>query len=133
MIQASLYGRAIRIKQIATKTGKSMTVASCAVSLECRGSDEPETEWIGLCAFGKQAEALAALPDNSMLSAIGKLQVNKYTAANGEERRGLQMIVDQIVTARSVRPGGKAGHKPGPMEYAQAGGAAGDFNDEIPF
>jgi len=117
-----------------------MTVASCAVNLECRGSDEPETEWIGLCAFGKQAEALAALPDNSMISAIGRIQINKWTGANGEERRGLQMIVDQIVTAKSVRPGGgrkkaagKADHKPGPTEYAVAGGAAGDFNDEVPF
>lgn len=44
-------------------SNKSMTVASCAVNLECRGSDELETGWIGLCAFGKQAEALAALPD----------------------------------------------------------------------
>ena len=62
MIQASIFGRALCIKSIATKTGKPMTVASCAVNLECRGSEEPETEWIGLVCFGKHAEHLEALP-----------------------------------------------------------------------
>jgi single-strand DNA-binding protein len=140
MIMASIYGRCIRIKAIQTKSGKPMAVGTVAVNLECRGSDEPETEWIGLVCFGKHAEHLETLPDGTMVSAMGRIQINKFTDKESNERRSLQLIADHIITAKSTRPNAgrkKADNQPataGPMEYYARGGAEDrePLNDEVP-
>lgn len=62
--QIAAYGRLVADpRAIGTKSGKQMTAARLAVSVECRERDasEPgeETLWLGILAFGRAADDLA--------------------------------------------------------------------------
>ena len=51
-MQAAIHGRLGQDpKEITTKTGTKMAVASIAVTMDTR-NEEQETEWFGLVAFG---------------------------------------------------------------------------------
>jgi single stranded DNA-binding protein len=120
-------------REIQTSTGKPMAVASVAVSLTDRQGEE-STEWLGVVAFGKQAELLLRHKKGDLASIAGRVQRNKYTA-NGEQRSELQVIVDSIVSARTARPGGGKRTRKGQSGSPQPAPAGDDvpFDDEIPF
>ena len=40
-------------------------------------------------------------------SVAGNMQVSQWTGQNGETRQGWQVIADSVISARTVRPGGK--------------------------
>jgi len=103
---ASIYGRTIRIKPIQTKSGKPMTVCSLAVTLSISKSQEQHTEWINIVSFGDVAENLAKLEDGVFISAFGRMQINLWTNQEGSEKKSLQLIADNILSAKTSRPGG---------------------------
>ena len=39
------------------------------------------------------------------------MQMSQWTGQNGETRQGWQVIADSVISARSVRPGGKKGQQ----------------------
>jgi single-stranded DNA-binding protein len=98
------------------------------------------TFWLGVIAFGKQADALAkhVKGDLSVWPAICRSTSGRagwrYTA-------GYQVVADSVISARTVRPGGKAGQQgqatdalrraqqPSRDEYDQRP----PFDDETPF
>jgi len=125
MMQVAMYGRlGGDPRTIDTTSGKAMTVASMAVDIGERDTEDPEPEWLGVVAFGKHAETLAKHGKGECISVSGRVQRNRYRDRNGEERVQLQVIADAIVSARTARPGGgkkKAAAKAEP-----------DFDDEIP-
>lgn len=106
--QAAVHGRlGQEPKEIVTKTGTAMAVASIAVTVDSRGEEqEQETEWLGLVAFGTMAESLLKHKRGDMVSAGGRVQINTWTTGNGEQRRQFQIVADSLVSARTVRPGG---------------------------
>lgn len=59
--QISAYGRLVADPQTrTTNNGTSMAMARMAVALPCNAADNGEaTFWLGVIAFGKQADALA--------------------------------------------------------------------------
>ena len=59
--QISAYGRLVADPQTrTTNSGTSMAMARLAVALPCNAADNGEaTFWLGIIAFGKQADALA--------------------------------------------------------------------------
>jgi single-strand DNA-binding protein len=142
MIQASIYGRLGRDPQTRqTKNGSNMVTASIAVDATPGNHDgDQETIWFQVLAFGKVGDTLARHQKGDLVSMSGRITQSRWTSQAGEEKTGMTIIADTVISAKSVRPGGgrkkadaKAGHKPGPTEYATNGGAAGDFNDDIPF
>lgn len=104
MMHSAAYGRLGQDpREIETRSGKMMTVASLAVDI---GDEEGGPEWLGLVAFGTVAEQLSRHGKGDCLSASGRLQRNRYTTRAGEERCQLQIVCDSVVSARTVRPGG---------------------------
>ena len=91
--------------------------------------------------FWRSADALARHSKGDLLALSGRVTQSSWTGNDGEERTNLATIADQLVSACTVRPAAgqsansklATDHKPGPMEYAATGGAADDFDDDVPF
>ncbi|WP_095201277.1 single-stranded DNA-binding protein [Mesorhizobium carmichaelinearum] len=114
MMQASAYGRLAQDpRSIATKSGKSMAVASIAVAID--DHDAPPL-WVGVIAFGRVAEDLLRHAKGDLISVSGRVQRSTWTAPTGEKREQLQIVADSLISSRSVRPtgGAKRGHELAP-------------------
>ena len=123
MMTAAIYGRLGQDpKRLDTSSGKLMVVASMAVTLPMR--DEECTQWISLVAFGKSAEALnRQSKGGDLISVSGRCQINAWGEGDGRKEQ-LQLVVDTVVSAKSVRPGGR---KPHGKQRAE------DFDDDLAF
>lgn len=86
-----------------SNSGTTWATASIAVSLS--NDDEGGTVWFGIVAFGKVAEALCRQSKGDMVSASGRLQLNRWTDKENQQREQLQVVADTIISARTVRPG----------------------------
>jgi single-stranded DNA-binding protein len=143
MMVVSAYGRIGQApRSINTKSGKPMVVASIAVELTGRDG-QAATQWLGVVAFGGVADKLAAHDKGEPIGVSGRVQQNTYTKSDGSSVTELQIVVDNIVSARTVRPGGRkrqpSGDAPtenrddaGPTPSPPAGDGA-PFDDDIPF
>ncbi|EQB4442716.1 single-stranded DNA-binding protein [Pluralibacter gergoviae] len=111
--QISVYGRLVADPQTrTTNSGTSMTMARLAVALPCNAEENGEaTFWLGVIAFGKQADALAKHQKGELVSVAGNMQLNQWTAKDGGTQQGYQVLADSVISARTVRPGGKAGQQ----------------------
>lgn len=111
--QISAYGRLVADPNTRT-TGKgtNMAMARLAVSLPCNAAEDGQaTFWLGVLAFGKQADALARHVKGDLVSVVGNMQLNQWTGQDGGTQQGYQVIADSVLSARTVRPGGKAGQQ----------------------
>ncbi|KMK16767.1 single-stranded DNA-binding protein [Pluralibacter gergoviae] len=145
--QISAYGRLVADPQTRmTNSGTSMTMARLAVALPCNAAENGEaTFWLGVIAFGKQADALAKHQKGELVSVAGNMQLNQWTGKDGGTQQGYQVLADSVISARTVRPGGKAGQQgqaadalrraqqqppaTGYEDYDQTP----PFNDDVPF
>ncbi len=110
--QLSAYGRLVADPQTrTTNNGNNMAMARMAVSLPCNAAAEGQaTFWLGIIAFGKQADALARHVKGDLISVSGTMQINQWTGKDGGTQQGYQVVADSIISAKTVRPGG--GRKP---------------------
>lgn len=111
--QISAYGRLVADPQTrTTNSGGSMAMGRLAVALPCHAAEGGEvTFWLGVVAFGKQADALAGHVKGDLVSVAGAMQVNQWAGKDGGTQQGYQVIADSVISARTVRPGGKAGQQ----------------------
>ena len=111
--QISAYGRLVfDPKTRTTNSGISMAMARLAVSLPCNTAEAGEaTFWLGVIAFGKQADALAKHQKGDLVSVAGTMQINQWTGNDGSTQTGYQVIADSVISARTARPGGKKGQQ----------------------
>ncbi|MEB7190826.1 single-stranded DNA-binding protein [Escherichia coli] len=111
--QISAYGRLVADPQTrTTNSGTSMAMGRLAVALPCHAVEGGEvTFWLGVVAFGKQADALAEHVKGDLVSVAGTMQVNQWTGKDGGTQQGYQVIADSVLSARTVRPGGKTGQQ----------------------
>ena len=107
--QLSAYGRLVADPQTrTTNSGTSMAMARLAVALPCHAAEGGEvTFWLGVVAFGKQADALAGHVKGDLVSVAGAMQINQWTGKDGGTQQGYQVVADSVISARTVRPGGK--------------------------
>ena len=89
--------------------------------------------WLSVLAFGRQAEALAKHRKGELLSVAGNMQVSQWTGQNGETRQGWQVIADSVISARTVRPGGKTRKTTGAQGNKPPAGGDDPYGDDIPF
>jgi len=135
VIHASIHGRAARDGELRqSQAGKTW----CRVSVACeagtdRESGEPLTQWLSVVGFGRQAEDLAKVEKGQTISAIGRLELTKWTGQDGEQREGLQLICDAVVTARSARPGGRRPKASGGRSDYQASHRVQAPSPDLPF
>ena len=133
MIQASCYGRLGRDPETRTAaSGKAWTSAPMAVDVTGRNDDADRTMWVRLVAFGKQSDALARHRRGDLLSAIGRLTMSVWTDREGNERESWQMVVEALVSAHTVRPGGGR-KKAQPAGEARRECEGAPFDDEMAF
>lgn len=101
----SAYGRlGADPRAVETRSGKAMTVATLAV--DAGDADAPPL-WLGVVAFGKLADELTRHHKGDLLSVSGRLQVRHWTDTAGTAREQWQVVADALVSARTVRPGGR--------------------------
>ncbi|WP_420769386.1 single-stranded DNA-binding protein [Klebsiella pneumoniae] len=94
--QISAYGRLVADPQTrTTNSGGSMTMGRLAVALPCHAAE------------GKQADALARHVKGDLVSVAGAMQVNQWTGKDGGTQQGYQIVADSVISAKTVRPGGK--------------------------
>lgn len=107
--QISAYGRLVADPQTrTTANGTSMAMGRLAVALPCHAAEGGEvTFWLGVVAFGKQAYALAGHVKGDLVSVAGAMQVNQWTGKDGGTQQGYQIVADSVISAKTVRPGGK--------------------------
>ena len=138
----SVYGRiGQQPKDIQTRTGTTMVTASVAVSLDVAREDELSTWWLSLLAFGKTAEQLQRCEKGDLVGVVGRLQLSRWTDQSGDTKEQHRLIVDQIVSARTVRPrGGRRASQSQDQQRRPSATAAQtpaatvrDFDDELPF
>ena len=130
-MRASAYGRlgGDPIER-ETRNGNAMATASLAVNVARANADE-DTAWFSLAAFGKIGEALLRHHKGDLLAAMGPLTRRKYTDRNGDDREGWALTCEQIVSARTIRPGGT--RKPKDTTDDQRPAVDSTLDDEIPF
>lgn len=136
--QIAAYGRiAADIQTKTTSNGNNMAFTRMAVSLPCRTAENGEAVmWLGVTAFGKQADALARHTKGDLVSVSGQLQINQWTGQDGGTHSGYAMVADSVISARTVRPGGNPQKNTGKKPPAQATTPNHDeppFPDDIPF
>ena len=131
MIHASIYGRlgAAPVER-ETRNGNAMVTASLAVNV-ARASADEDIAWFSLAAFGKTGEALLRHHKGDLLAAMGTLTRRKYADRSGVDREGWALTCEQIVSARTVRPGGARKRKDTTADQRSA--AYPTLDDEIPF
>ena len=72
-----------------------MTMGRLAVALPCHAAEGGEvTFWLGVVAFGKQADALAGHVKGDLVSVSGTMQVNQWTGKDGSTQQGYQVVAD---------------------------------------
>ncbi|MEY8646551.1 single-stranded DNA-binding protein [Klebsiella pasteurii] len=68
---------------------------------------EPRTS--GTCmAMDRLYNAVAKHRKGDLVSVAGNMQLNQWTGQDGGTQQGYQVIADSVLSARTVRPGGKA-------------------------
>lgn len=104
--QISAYGRLVADPQTrTTANGKHMAMARLAVALPCHTAHNNEaTYWLGVVAFGNQAEALAKHVKGDMVSVSGNMQLNQWKAQDGTQKEQPQVIADSVISARTASP-----------------------------
>lgn len=142
MMQLSAHTRlGKKPRQIDTRTGKTMAVAPAAVNVAIAQSEDTETIWLDLVAFGRTAEELLRHKQGDLLNVMGNVAVRRWTDQNGETRSNWQVVVEALLSARTTRP--KSGNSPRHREAEyhthqqtqqfQQPTEPGDFNDPMPF
>ena len=110
-------------RQVQTKTGTEMATALmfCSDTSKSEGVNDLA---IGLVAFKNNAGILLKHCKGDLLSISGDVQINEWQQ-NGETRRQVQVIVQDFVSNKASRPGGRKKTIPGQAK-------PGDFNNAIP-
>jgi single-strand DNA-binding protein len=114
MIRAAIYGRlgGTPVNRT-TRSGNEMVTASLAVDVARTGADQ-DTEWVSIAAFGAAAEALARHEKGDLMAINGQLHRTHFNGRDGQERSVWSLTADSIVSARTVRPGGRCSAVPRP-------------------
>ncbi|MCK9542488.1 MAG: single-stranded DNA-binding protein [Novosphingobium sp.] len=104
--QLACYGRlgADPVRRT-SQSGKDWATASLAVDL---GNEEgAPPQWFNVVAFGRVAETLCRHNKGDLVSVSGRLQLNRWQDRDGKDHERMQVIADAVISARSVRPGGR--------------------------
>ena len=106
-------------RKVETKTGIEMATAIMFASDTAKKEGVNDLA-IGLVAFKHQADTLLKHSKGDLLSVSGDVQINEWVQ-NGETRRQVQVIVQDVVSNKASRPGG------GRKKQTQQG-----FDDPVP-
>ena len=98
------------------------TYATCRLAVDIdrqrEGDPDPQPWWITAMAFGRSADALAAVRKGEALHVAGRLERARFTGRDRAEREAWNLIADSVITARPASGRGKrrAAQPAGPAE-----------------
>ena len=116
---ATVYGRlGKQPRPVTTKTDTAMAIGSMAVDTSHQKNPD-STTWVSLVCFGRNAEMLLACPAGEMLSATGRVQVHKWQSDTGADVEQLQVVVDTLHSARTIRAKTSTAPKTAPRAKAK--------------
>ena len=98
-----------------TQSGKPVASFSLAVDRDYKsqGSDQRETDWIDVVAWGNQAQFVSNYFSKGRLMIVkGRLQVRKWTDTSGNSRRSTEVVAESIYFGDSKRDGGTGSYAP---------------------
>ena len=109
-----------------------MAVSSVAIDVS-RGDEEQEQPalWVGIVCFGRVADSLLKHKQGDLISASGRVQMNRWKGQDGTDHEQLQVIADSLLSARAIRPGG--GRRPAATGSTGSTGARMPYDDPLPF
>lgn len=101
----SAFGRLGKTpRDIETSGENRMAVTSLAVDVSSNAAD-PGPLWLGIVAFGRQADVLRRHDKGEGVSVSGRVQRRVYEGRDGQQHEQLQIVADTIVSARAVHGG----------------------------
>lgn len=118
--QISAYGRLVAdVQSRTTSNGGNMAFARMAVSLPYQKAENGEmTFWLGVTAFGKQAELSARHKKGDLLSVSGTMQVSQWTGKTETHTTAIRWLWMRLsVPERSNHPVGKDSKAKPPTHY----------------
>ena len=133
--QVVIQGRLVRDPE--ARGGGKVAAFSIASNRYFRrnGSDETteEATFVDCTAFGYEAQAvLSNLQKGAPVSIVGRLELNRWQDANGENRSQLRVIANQVTSpAMRSKSSTQTETAPAEPEAALVGATASD--DDIPF
>ena len=105
MNKVILMGRLARDPEVRYSQGATpLAVArfSLAVNRRFKREGEPDADFIGCVAFGKQAEFVEKFfKKGQMVSVVGRLQVRSWDDGNGAKRWATDVVVEETYFAES--------------------------------
>ena len=123
MTQLAGYGRLGKdpVRRM-TKSGDLMVTASLALDVDRLTDDrKPAPWWLNLVAFGAQAESLERHETGEMISVTGPLERSYWVDQSGEVQESWGVVVESLVSARTVRPGHRKSRKKAPASRKERG------------
>lgn len=115
-----------------TKAGTTMATGSLAVEV-----GDGKLTYLGLLAFGSEAEALLQCTKGDAVSVRGRMELNRWTSKEGETKERWQVIADSLLpgpekpkartTSRTAKSTTQAAHR------FQRSPETPPFDDEVAF
>ena len=115
-----------------TPSGTAVATFSIAVDRDFKGKDgERETDFIDSVAWRQTAEFVSKhLTKGRMAVVEGRLQIRDYTNKDGQKRRVVEIVADNIYFGDSKRDNdGEGSAYKDPSSYADEYGAGNDWNE----
>lgn len=115
-----------------TPSGTAVATFSIAVDRDFKGKDgERETDFIDIVAWRQTAEFVSKhLTKGRMAVVEGRLQIRDYTNKDGQKRRVVEIVADNIYFGDSKRDNdGEGSAYKDPSSYADEYGAGNDWNE----
>lgn len=102
---AAVYGR-LGGEPVMRQSASGTNWATASLAVQLDESEGSAATWIGVRAFGRDADVLVKHNKGDCISVSGRFQLSRWRGNDGEEREQFQIVADSIVSAKSVRPGG---------------------------
>ena len=116
---------------------KAVARFSLAVDRRFVRDGDPTADFFNCTAFGKQAEFVEKyLKKGTKMIVIGRLQNNDYTKEDGTKIYSVQILVDELEFAESMRSSEGSSHHDAPQAESSSGGfmnIPAGIDDELPF
>lgn len=129
MNKAILMGRLTRDPELrSTQTGKSVANFSLAVNRRTKSDEQPQADFLDVVAWGKTAEFVSRyFAKGQQVTVVGRIQTRSYEDKNGNKRKAVEVVAEEVFFADSKRDREPSGDYGGGFEPI-----SGDHGD-LPF
>ena len=131
---AVIMGRLVADPELRT-TGNGISVTSFAVAVDrrfARSGEDRQTDFIDVIAWRQTADFVCKyFRKGSMIAIQGYIQTRTYEDKNGNKRKAVELVADNVSFCGSKAETGAAGSMPAQAAPAYQTASAADF-EEIP-